>query len=195
MDQNMFLLGFQFQMPQWFERQFGAGGIILLKDEDKMRFIIKLSQLNIENKSGGPFGAGVFDDQGKLIAAGVNLVESQKCSILHAEMVSLALAQKLLGRYDLGMGGKLKYTLVSTTEPCAMCYGAIPWSGVGRLVCGARDEDARGIGFDEGPKLKDWIEQLQLRGIDVQRDILRQEAASVLHQYAVSGGKIYNAGK
>jgi tRNA(Arg) A34 adenosine deaminase TadA len=75
-----------------------------------------------------------------------------------------------------------------------MCFGAIPWSGVCRLVCGARDEDARAIGFDEGPKLADWVTALNERGITVLRDILRNEAVSVLREYIASGGIIYNAG-
>jgi tRNA(Arg) A34 adenosine deaminase TadA len=190
----MFVPQLNIRLHQWLVEHLSAKEIILSEIVDRMRFVIELSHLNITEQSGGPFGAGVFDGWGKLIAAGVNLVESQKCSILHAEIVALSLAQKVLGRFDLGMGGLEKYELVSTTEPCAMCYGAIPWSGVSRLVCGARDEDARSIGFDEGPKLKDWIGELEKRGIKVQRDILREEAAAVLRQYAASGGTIYNAG-
>ena len=42
-----------------------------------------------------------------------------------------------------------------------------PWCGpaVRRLVCGGRDADARGIGFDEGPKPSNWIAALETRGI------------------------------
>jgi len=157
--------------------------------------VIELAERNVREKTGGPFAAGVFDERGRLVACGVNLVESAKCSILHAEMVALAMAQKALGRFDLGDGGRADYELVTTTEPCAMCYGALSWSGVSRLVCGARDEDARRIGFDEGPKLKNWGEELEARGIEVVRDVLRNEARRVLDDYAGGGGKIYNSGK
>ncbi len=75
-----------------------------------------------------------------------------------------------------------------------MCFGAIPWSGVRRLVCGARDEDARAIGFDEGPKLSDWVTALKDRDITVLRDVLRDEATAVLQEYIASGGIIYNPG-
>jgi hypothetical protein len=108
--------------------------------------------------------------------------------------LAIALAQKKLGRYDIGDEGRSHYTLVASTEPCAMCFGALPWSGVTRLVCGARDEDARKIGFDEGPKLPDWQEALQQRGIRVTRDVLRLEAVAVLELYTDRGGPIYNAG-
>ena len=74
-----------------------------------------------------------------------------------------------------------------------MCMGSIPWSGVRRLVCGARDEDARRVGFDEGPKARDWVQALTARGIAVVRDVCRQEAAAVLLDYARCGGPVYNA--
>ncbi len=73
-----------------------------------------------------------------------------------------------------------------------MCLGAIPWSGLSRLFCGARDEDARAIGFDEGAKPSDWATALNQRGVQVERDLLRWKAVAVLNRYASSGGKIYN---
>ena len=75
-----------------------------------------------------------------------------------------------------------------------MCLGAIPWSGLRRLVCAARDEDARAAGFDEGAKPCDWAEEFLRRGIAVTRDVMRREAASVLETYARGGGPIYNPG-
>jgi len=161
--------------------------------EDRMRQVVKLARQNVERRTGGPFGAAVFDEDGRLVAPGVNVVVSSNCSILHAEIVAIALAQKYLGRYDMSDGGKRRYELIASTEPCTMCLGATVWSGVTRLVCGARDEDARRIGFDEGPKPPDWPRALAERGIEVVRDVLRQENAAVLAEYARSGGLIYNA--
>ena len=156
-----------------------------------MLLVIELSRQNIEHKTGGPFAAAVFDQHGKLIAPGVNMVTSANCSILHAEMVAIALAQKVLGRFDMSDGGREKFDLVSTTEPCAMCLGAVPWSGVSRLICAARDEDARRIGFDEGSKPANWIAEFEKRRITVLRDILRQEAVMVLEMYqSFSGPRI-----
>jgi tRNA(Arg) A34 adenosine deaminase TadA len=73
-----------------------------------------------------------------------------------------------------------------------MCLGAVPWSGVVRLVCGARDEDARAIGFDEGDKPTDWPDLLRRRGIEVLRDVRRTQAAAVLRAYVEQGGELYN---
>jgi len=160
----------------------------------KMSLVIELSKQNIVRGSGGPFGAAVFDDEGTLISAGVNSVVSSQCSIFHAEIVALALAQKKLGTYDLSSDGRRRYELFASTEPCAMCFGAIPWSGVSRLVCAARDQDARNIGFDEGPKLANWAAELEARNISVTRDVLRQQAVAVLTDYKTAGGRIYNPG-
>jgi tRNA(Arg) A34 adenosine deaminase TadA len=179
-------------LPDWVENSLLRTGNVQPQIEDRMRLVIELSQHNIEQQTGGPFAAAIFDQQGKLVAPGVNIVTSANCSILHAEIIAIALAQKVLGRYDLSNGGTEKYDLVSTTEPCAMCLGAVPWSGVSRLICAARDEDARKIGFDEGSKPNNWIGKLEKRGITVLRDILRDDAVKVLEKYKASGGAIYN---
>jgi len=158
-----------------------------------MRFAIELARQNVNHGTGGPFGAAVFEvESGRVVGAGVNHVETLRCSIAHAEMIAIATAQQAAGHYDLG-GGAAVYELVTSAEPCAMCLGAIPWSGVRRVVCGARGEDACAIGFDEGAKPADWAGELHKRGIEVVRDILREEAQAVLRQYADAGGRIYNA--
>lgn len=182
------------KLPNWLIETLHNSPKLFLSSEDKMKFICSLAKDNILKKTGGPFGAGIFDSKGQIISAGINLVESSNCSIFHAEMVAIALAQKALGRYDISNGGKENFELVSSAEPCAMCFGAVPWSGVRRLVCGARDADARAIGFDEGPKLKNWKEELEKRNISVSCDVLRSDAIEVLKLYVELGGTIYNAG-
>jgi tRNA(Arg) A34 adenosine deaminase TadA len=162
--------------------------------EDRMRLVIELSRRNVAHGTGGPFGAGVFDlSTNRLVAPGVNLVTTTNLSTAHAEIGAIMIAQQVVGHFDLGGQGRPPYELVASTEPCAQCFGSVPWSGVRRLACGARDEDACAIGFDEGPKMSDWIPALERRGISVVRDVCRDEAATVLEEYAGRGGVIYNA--
>ncbi|MCK9420457.1 MAG: nucleoside deaminase [Nitrospirae bacterium] len=182
-------------LPPWVEDFLTESPAIFPGVEDRMRFVLALARQNVQRATGGPFAAAVFDKDGRLIAPGVNMVVTSKCSVFHSEIVALAIAQKVLGRYDLSDGGMVHFDLFSTTEPCAMCFGAIPWSGVRRLVCGARGEDALAIGFDEGPKLDDWVSSLNDRGIAVLRDILRKDAVAVLQEYVTAGGTIYHAGR
>jgi len=182
------------RLPDWIKGFVATSPDVFPNVEDRMHFVIALARQNVQRETGGPFASAVFDHSGRLIAPGVNMVVTSNCSVLHAEIVALVLAQKALGRYDLSDGGRLHYDLVASAEPCAMCFGAVPWSGVRRLVCGARDEDARAIGFDEGPKLDDWVKALNNRGIEVLRDVLREEASVVLREYVAAGGTIYNSG-
>ena len=185
---------FVFRLPSWVAAFVSERGQVYSTTEARMDLAIALARQNVERGTGGPFGAAVFDrEQGALLAPGVNLVVSEQCSVLHAEIVALVLAQQRLGRYDLSAGMGAGYELVSSTEPCAMCLGAAPWAGIRSLVCGARDEDAREAGFDEGAKPADWVSALADRGIAVQRDVRRVLARAVLLDYAAGGGPIYNA--
>lgn len=162
--------------------------------EDRMRLVVELARQNVRRGTGGPFGAAVFEkESGRLLAPGVNLVVASGCSVFHAEMAAIMVAQTALGTFDLGGEGLPAYELVTSTEPCAMCLGATPWSGVRGLVCGARDEDARAVGFDEGAKMDAWAGSLEARGISVRLSVLREEAAGVLQEYAAAGGDIYNS--
>jgi len=180
------------QLPDW------AADLLVNADKSyperaaRMQLAIRLSRLNIEHGTGGPFGAAIFNiDTHALTAIGMNLVVPACCSLAHAEMVAITCAQQKLGQFDLG-SGPAAYELVTSCEPCAMCFGAIPWSGIRHLACGARDADGRTIGFDEGPKMADWKEALESRGITVETDICREEATDILQQYANGDGVIYN---
>jgi len=74
-----------------------------------------------------------------------------------------------------------------------MCAGAVLWSGARSLVCGASGDDARAIGFDEGPKHPDWANELRGRGIEVVEGVMRSQAVAILEYYRAVGGPIYNA--
>lgn len=188
----MIPLAFTLQLPDWLTQLTSEPLPSFVTDQDKMLWLISLAQRNLAD-GGGPFAAAVFEvGTGKLIAPGVNRVIPSRCSVMHAEMMALILAQQQLGQYVLGQDDGRRFELVSTTEPCAMCLGAIPWSGICRLVCGARDEDARRIGFDEGDKPQDWVQCLARRGIDVVPDLCRTEAVVVLQRYVQQQGVLYN---
>lgn len=156
-----------------------------------MQLALALSAENIRQKTGGPFGAIVVDESsGSLVAVGVNLVTHLNLSAAHAEIVALSLAQGMVQSWNLRNAGPLQ--LVTSCEPCAMCFGAVPWSGVNSVICGARREDAEAAGFDEGDKPEQWVASLQSRGIAVRQDVLREEAARVLLDYATGEGAIYH---
>jgi tRNA(Arg) A34 adenosine deaminase TadA len=177
-------------LPEWVEGFLKTQPAVYRTIEDRMRLAIELSRLNIQHQTGGPFGAAIFEkENGKLISVGVNVVVASHCSIAHAEMTAISMAQQTLAAYDLASKGE--FQLASSCQPCAMCLGATPWSGVKSLICGARGEDAETVGFDEGAKPAEWVKQLQNRGIEVTLDILRAEAKAVLDAYKSTDGIIY----
>lgn len=182
-------------LPEWLSAACAACGP-LATDTERMAFVVELSRRNVETRSGGPFAAAVFEiDSGRLVAAATNLVVASHCSAAHAEVLALSFAQQARGDHDLGADGMPAVELVGSCEPCAMCLGAIGWSGVRRVVCAATGVDAEAIGFDEGPKPADWAGELRRRGIEVVEGTLRAEAVEVLRAYRQIGGTIYNGGQ
>jgi tRNA(Arg) A34 adenosine deaminase TadA len=161
--------------------------------EDRVRLAIELSRENVERRTGGPFGAAVFErDGGRLVSVGVNLVVAHRNSTLHAEMVALMMAESRLRSYSLGAEGMPPHEVAASCDPCAMCLGGLLWSGVSRVLCGARREDAHILEFDEGPVFPESYRYLENRGIEIQRGVLREEARAVLQLYRDRGGVIYN---
>jgi len=187
------LVNFSVNIPEWLKKYYDSLPEYVTDLSHRMEVAIELSKLNIRHKTGGPFGAAVFEiSSHRLISVGSNLVVSANASILHAEIVALTLAQQQLGTYNLNSSEAESYELVTSTEPCAMCFGAIHWSGIRQLVCAAREQDAESIGFDEGPKTRNWDQKLENSGIKVLKDICREKAIEVLKQYQQDQGIIYN---
>ena len=157
-----------------------------------MDFTIKLAQQNIKQQTGGPFAAAIFDLKNRqLLAVGVNIVVPSHNSTNHAEMTAIILAQQSLQTFNLAEHGD--FELLTSCEPCAMCFGAMPWSGIKHLAYAATSADAESIGFDEGSKHPNWIAELEKRGINVTPEILRDKAAQVLKDYQHQSGTIYNS--
>lgn len=161
-------------------------------DEAKVALAIELARRNVDARSGGPFGAVVFNAADRVVAIGVNRVLEQSCSVAHAEMMAVMLAQQRLQRSRLNEDGAGPVTLASSAQPCCQCYGATFWAGIDRLLVGARSEDVMSLTeFDEGPLPSDWIGELSRRGIQVVRDVLREDARAVLCAYGEQGGRFY----
>lgn len=77
-----------------------------------------------------PFGAIVVDAAGSVVASfGNNSMPPEGDPTQHAEMRAVAAAFRALG--PDGMVGS---TLFTSAEPCAMCSGAVYWTGIDRVV-------------------------------------------------------------
>ena len=179
--------------PDWVEKVVDLDRTYA-SDEERMRVAITVSRENVQRKSGGPFGAAIFERQsGTLVAVGMNSVVRLHNCTLHGEMVAFMMAQQRVKSFTLAAPGMPEHDLFTSCEPCAMCLGAALWSGVKRIVMGAAREDASRLDFEEGPVFPESYKYLEDRGIQIVRHVLRDEAKAVLEAYRSGGGKIYNA--
>lgn len=186
----MIELDLRLKLPAWLGEYIEPGRRFASADE-QIALAIELARHNIERDGGGPFGAAVFDAGGRVVAAGVNRVLPQACSLAHAEMLALLGAQQRLRRHRLNLGGE-RFTLATSAQPCCQCYGACIWAGIDELLIGARAEDVMELSeFDEGPLPADWIGELERRGIRVHRDLQRDQARALFVRYAEAGGERY----
>ena len=162
---------------------------------DRMEFVLDLALRNVDRGTGGPFAAAVFEQgSGRLVSVGVNRVVPENSSLAHAEVLAIGLAQASLGTYDLGSPGQPRLQLVSSSQMCAMCLGAVVWSGVGEVVYSTTSGDVIAtVGFDEGPTPPDYSYQLAHRGIRVVPGVMRDQGLAVLRRYVAAGGVVYNA--
>ena len=158
--------------------------------EERMAVAVELSRRNMEEETGDPFGAAVFDLSTSLpLAVGVNVVVPSATVAAHGEVVALCLAGVAVGNYDLevAVGGPVE--LVTSCAPCMMCQGATVGSGVSSLVIAARENDTHSLGLGGSRRPPEWVVRLQQQGIDVTEDVLRAEAVDVLREYAAMGGR------
>ncbi|MBL1148518.1 MAG: nucleoside deaminase [Pseudomonadota bacterium] len=111
--------------------------------EHFMREAIALSAQNMEDNTGGPFGAVIVKD-GKIVGRGSNKVTSSNDPTAHAEVVAIRDACKNLD--DFSLAGCEIYT---SCEPCPMCLSAIYWSRLDKIYFANTQHDAAEIDFDD----------------------------------------------
>ena len=173
------------RLPDWVAEEVASVPAALPTIEDRMNLVHRLAERNHREGTGGPFAAAVADPStGLLLSVGVNLVLATNLSTMHAEVVALCLAQARLNTWDLGGRASTPTELVVNWRPCVMCYGAVLWSGIERLVIAGEGDEVEDLtGFDEGPMRADWKEQFSQRGIEVRTDVLRDEALATFRAY------------
>jgi tRNA(Arg) A34 adenosine deaminase TadA len=188
---------FDVHAPDWLiARQQEMPATVTSQDE-LMLLLNELAAQNVDEGTGGPFAAAVFDnDNGEIVSVGVNLVLSSNLSFAHAEMVTLSLAQKRLGQWHLNADGRPR-TLMINAQPCAMCTGAIVWSGISAIDFAAVGADVEALtGFDEGPVSPTWQTELETRGIAVRIGRGELDAHRVLAKFgnrvATGDATLYN---
>lgn len=186
---------FDVSLPDWLVAELPSLPRFLPSLEDRVRLVNTLADRNWREGNGGPFAAVVVDAaSGEIVSVGVNVVLSSGLSSQHAEVTALGLAQTALGSWDLS--GDRDLELVVNWRPCAMCFGAVIWSGVRSVLLSGTGPECEALtGFDEGPLDEGWVAQLAERGIRVREGVLREDAVAVFERFGASDAVVYNAGR
>ena len=150
--------------------------------EKDLAFLRQAIELAREARGDGrhPFGALIVNEFGETVAAALNnAVRPAGDPTQHAETLACADAAKRLSEAELA-----KCTLYTSTEPCAMCAGAIYWIGLGRVVFGLSETGLmRYTGsHEENPTLDLPCREVFAKGqkkIAVSGPLLEDEAGAV----------------
>lgn len=106
-----------------------------------MKMAIEEAESGISNGEGGPFGCVIVKD-GEVVGRGHNQVVKRRDPTCHGEIMAIHNACENLGTFDLS--GCELYT---TGEPCPMCFGAILWANISKVMYGCNIADTEEIGF------------------------------------------------
>jgi tRNA(Arg) A34 adenosine deaminase TadA len=125
-----------------------------------------------------PFGALLVDADGRVLLEAQNTVGTTRDVTGHAETNLVSLATP---RFDAATLATT--TLVTSCEPCAMCSGAIYWSGIGAIVYGLSEAGLLELTGDdpENPTMSlpcRTVLASGQRAISVTGPLLEQEAAA-----------------
>lgn len=113
---------------------------------DDEKFLITAIELAARARQDGnhPFGSLLVLDGAAVLEAG-NTVTTGRDATGHAETNLVRLASGAYSRAELA-----RATLYTSTEPCAMCSGAVYWSGIGRVVYALGEDELLALtGADE----------------------------------------------
>jgi tRNA(Arg) A34 adenosine deaminase TadA len=141
-------------------------------DHQFIRRSIDLSRQALE-KGNQPFGACLVKDN-QIVLEAENTIHTHHDKTQHAESNLASLASQTLDEATLA-----ECTLYTSTEPCAMCAGAIYWVGISRVVFSCSQETfAKHAGLALDIPCRDVFAYAN-RAIEVVGPVLEEEALAV----------------
>lgn len=126
-----------------------------------------------------PFGALLADGTGEVIASAGNTVVTEFDVTCHAEVNLVRAASRQFSGEVLSSS-----TLYTSTEPCAMCSGAIYWLGIPRVVFGLSEAELAELTGADPENLTMSLSASRVlnagqRSVEVVGPLLREEAIAV----------------
>lgn len=134
---------------------------------------------NARSHGNMPFGALLAGPDGEILLEMENGYYPDLDATAHAERLLATAASRRFREPFLA-----QCTLVSSAEPCAMCAGAIYWTGIGRVVYGLSETRLKALTGDhpDNPTMDMPCRHVFAAGqkvISVEGPLLEDEAAAV----------------
>ncbi len=148
-----------------------------MDDAAYMRLAIAKAGEGIEQGQ-TPFGACIVRD-GEVLACSHNEVWATHDVTAHAEVQALRVACGQAKEIDLNGA-----TIYCTCEPCPMCFGAIHWAKIGRIVFGAGIADAEEFGFNELPISNQTLREISGSETQIEGGLMKEESRELFRRWA-----------
>jgi tRNA(Arg) A34 adenosine deaminase TadA len=153
---------------------------------DHEAFLRRSFEVARRAREGGdhPFGSILVGPDGAVLREQGNGFTSEGGDMTaHAERLLATWASKTHGAVFLA-----RCTLYSSAEPCAMCSGAIYWSGIGRLVYGQSEASLKAMtgAHSENPTLDlpcRIVFEAGQRAVEVIGPLLAEESAALQRDF------------
>lgn len=136
-------------------------------------------------KGDSPFGACIVKN-GKVISVGHSTVLSDRDATCHAEINAIRKACRKLKSHKLN-----GCTIYSTTEACPMCFSAIHWAEIDRIIFGTKIRDVQKLGFSELTIKDRKMKKLGHSPVKIKAGHMRKECLELLEYWKKHGGKTY----
>ncbi|MDP8262348.1 MAG: nucleoside deaminase [Candidatus Ancaeobacter aquaticus] len=146
------------------------------RDEKYMALAIEIALAGIE-KGQSPFGACIVKGD-TVISCEHNVVWDQTDITAHAEIHAIQVACKELNSVTLD-----GCTIYSTCEPCPMCFSAIHWARISKIVFGASIADAKEFGFNELEIENTEMKKIGNSGVEIVSGVLREKNITVFQKW------------
>lgn len=137
--------------------------------------------IELSKKSIYPYAA-IIVKNGEIIGRSDADVPVSKTVFSHAELRAIENAMEHIGGHLCAEGGK-GCTIYSSCEPCAMCMGAILYTGIERLVYAATLEDSKKCVNEILAKAEDVADVCKNRKIEIIKELHRDKAIEVLKNW------------
>ena len=155
--------------------------MITTLDQHFMRLAIQKTREGIESGQ-TPFGACLVSSDERVTALAHNNVWEKLDITAHGEVETIRMACISVGSIDLTGS-----TIYSTTEPCPMCFSAIHWARISRIVYGASIADAQAAGFNELAISSDIMKREGKTEVIIEGGCLAAECAGLFREWQQRG--------